>query len=338
MFKRPSPAVTAMAVFVLGVMVGCARGAGSSTSPTSPSQGATTGSLPAIFWAAQSAAPMATFPPRNEPFQFRQALETYYRDTLRRATTQTAVDLEGGIVWTQEYLRFRLSACDHLASVSKVLQQIDTGANPTECGGSAGIPPRNEPFDFRFNHLEAKYRDGLRRAPTTTFVDIEGDIVWTTEYFRYRLSGCDHADATQKTLTQVAGGTAPPTCAVESAPTSDSVTILSLSPPSGSTVPAGNANGVTATVRYSLASRDEAYVCVLARLSLTEPGPSDSSCFPQRVTRGTGTAAVRFVVGSGRPNPLETRALWILLGTSPQFPRPWLVDRFEDGRFVWTNP
>ena len=160
----------------------------------------------------QSANPLATFPPRNEPFQFRQTLETYYQSTLRRSPIPTAVDLEGAIVWTQEYLRYRLSACDHLTAVSKVLQQIGTGGNPSECGGSASFPPRNEPFDFRSNHLESKYRDGLRRAPTLTYVDIEGDIVWTTEYFRYRLSGCGHADATTKTLAQVGGGGAPATC------------------------------------------------------------------------------------------------------------------------------
>ena len=51
------------------------------------------------------------FPPRNEPFAFRQELERIYRDDLRRTAVQTFVDPEGDIVWTQEYLRYRLNGC-----------------------------------------------------------------------------------------------------------------------------------------------------------------------------------------------------------------------------------
>ena len=39
------------------------------------------------------------------------------------------------------------------------------------------------------------YRDGLRRGSVASFVDIEGTIVWTQEYLRYRVNGCGHADA-----------------------------------------------------------------------------------------------------------------------------------------------
>ena len=53
----------------------------------------------------------------------------------------------------------------------------------------AAFPPRNEPILFRTN-LEAKYRDGLHREPTTSYVDIEGTIVWTQEYLRYRINQC----------------------------------------------------------------------------------------------------------------------------------------------------
>lgn len=155
--------------------------------------------------------PLAAFPPRNEPLAFRQQLEEYYRTTLRRTPIQTAVDLEGGIVWTQEYLRYRLSGCDHVSAVNRVLSQID-GTNPSECGGSVNFPPRNEALDFRSNYLESKYRNGLRRALGSSYVDMEGDVIWTMEYFRYRLSGCDHSSATQKTLAEVGGAAAPATC------------------------------------------------------------------------------------------------------------------------------
>src|SRR5690349_20536547 len=47
--------------------------------------------------------------------------------------------------------------------------QAFTGNGPQD----VAFPPRNEPFDFRANALEARYRDGLRRPSIPSFVDIE---------------------------------------------------------------------------------------------------------------------------------------------------------------------
>lgn len=66
------------------------------------------------------------------------------------------------------------------------------------------FPPRNEVLDFR-NQLEAKYRDQLGRPPIATFVDPEGDVVWTQEYLRYRAHLCDHATAVQRVFAQIDG-------------------------------------------------------------------------------------------------------------------------------------
>ena len=76
-------------------------------------------------------------------------------------------------------------------------------------GGVSGkfdvsFPPRNESFDFR-NQLETKYQTGLGRAAAPTFVDREGEVVWTQEYMRYRTNGCDHATATQRVNAQIDG-------------------------------------------------------------------------------------------------------------------------------------
>ena len=76
-------------------------------------------------------------------------------------------------------------------------------------GGVSGkfdvsFPPRNDSFDFR-NQLETKYQTGLGRAAAPTFVDREGEVVWTQEYMRYRTNGCDHATATQRVMTQIDG-------------------------------------------------------------------------------------------------------------------------------------
>lgn len=77
--------------------------------------------------------------------------------------------------------------------------------------GTVSFPPRNESLDFRVQ-LEAKYRDGLRRGPTSTSVDNEGDVVWTQEYERYRVNQCSHADAISRVMIQIDGAAAPGVC------------------------------------------------------------------------------------------------------------------------------
>jgi hypothetical protein len=215
--------MTLAVVVAVGLAVGLVSCSGAST-PTSPSARA---SSPVSLSGGSSLGSTAigasdvTFPPRNEPFDFRQQLESKYRDGLRRGQTTSFVDIEGDIVWVQEYLRYRLNACNHFTAVQKVMDQIDGRGIQPVCGTSAAgtvpFPPRNEPFDFR-QQLEAKYRDGLRRGASTTFVDIEGDIVWVQEYVRYRVNGCGHADAVQKVLSQIDGGGIAPTCASNTPP------------------------------------------------------------------------------------------------------------------------
>ena len=168
---------------------------------------------PALAIADPNAPADVAFPPRSEPFDFRQRLELKYRDGLRRAATSSFVDLEGGIVWTQEYLRYRVNGCAHSDATMRVLTQIDTGAIPPVCDSLPvlAFPPRNEPADFR-QQLEAKYRDGLRRTAVQTFVDTEGDIVWTQEYLRYRVSHCGHLEAVDRVFAQIDGRGVQPVC------------------------------------------------------------------------------------------------------------------------------
>ena len=171
---------------------------------------------PSLAFFDSRSGPMAvTFPPRNEPLNFKQQLEAKYRDQLRRSATSTFVDPEGDIVWTTEYLLYRLNLCGHADAVQKVMRQIDTGQLQALCGTAAAgpipFPPRNEPADFR-QQLEAKYRDGLRRGPSSTFVDLEGDVVWITEYTRYRVNGCGHDESVQKVFRIIDGAGDQPTC------------------------------------------------------------------------------------------------------------------------------
>jgi hypothetical protein len=138
--------------------------------------------------------------------QFRVALETKYRDGLRRAPAQTFVDPEGTVVWTQEYLRYRVNGCSHPVAVQYVMSQIDGAGIAPVCAsvGAAAFPPRNEPFEFMLQ-LESKYQDGLRRPPGTSAVDVEGNIVWTQEYLRFRASGCTHDQSQQKVFDEIDG-------------------------------------------------------------------------------------------------------------------------------------
>jgi len=182
---------------------------------TGPSATATGQGAPGAYPALDAAGGIA-FPPRNEPFAFRQELEAKYRDGLRRSPSSTYVDVEGDIVWTQEYLRYRVNQCDHATAVQKVLDQIDGRGVAPACGDSppganVTFPPRNEPYAFR-QELERKYREGLGRSATSSYVDIEGAIVWTQEYLRYRVNRCGHLAAAQKVMSQIDGRGIAPTC------------------------------------------------------------------------------------------------------------------------------
>ena len=154
------------------------------------------------------------FPPRNETLAFRTELEAKYRDGLRRPVGGTYADPEGSVVWTQEYLRYRMSACRNDQSIARIGLQIGGGGVQPVCGvapANAVFPPRNETLAFR-QQLEGLYRDELGRLPTPTAVDVEGDVVWIQEYIRYRLSQCSHSQATDRVMRQIDGFGVQPAC------------------------------------------------------------------------------------------------------------------------------
>lgn len=70
---------------------------------------------------------------------------------------------------------------------------------------SISFPPRNEPNDF-YAQLDALYRDRLRAAPVTTFIDPEGAVVWLSEYARYRVGLCDHRTAQARVFWTIDSG------------------------------------------------------------------------------------------------------------------------------------
>ncbi len=184
-----------------------------------PSGGAGGGPARAALDPVMSSRPsLVAFPPRNESFAFRMELEQIYRTELGRSVATSYVDAEGDLVWTQEYLRYRVNGCGHLEAAQLVFAQIDGGSAAPVCrdvpgGRPVAFPPRNESFDFR-QRLELKYRDGLNRPPSPTAVDMEGASVWTQEYLRYRANACDDLTSRAAVQTQIRGGAAPPVCIV----------------------------------------------------------------------------------------------------------------------------
>lgn len=155
-------------------------------------------------------------PPRNETVDFRNQLETKYQSGLNRSASLTAVDREGEVTWIQEYIRYRVSGCDHGTAVQRAMTQIDGGAAGPDCGatptGAVAVPftSRADVVTFR-QQLETRYQQ-MNRGLVSTFVDAEGAAIWISEYLRYRTNDCDHATAVQKVLTQVDGNAAPATC------------------------------------------------------------------------------------------------------------------------------
>jgi hypothetical protein len=75
---------------------------------------------------------LIAFPPRTDAFDFRRQLESKYQQ-FGRGFSQSTVDAEGGVIWTQEYLRYRVNQCDHPTAVQKVFSQIDGGGVAATC-------------------------------------------------------------------------------------------------------------------------------------------------------------------------------------------------------------
>jgi hypothetical protein len=281
----------ALLVCALSLIAGCSHNPErpAAMTPTSPSA-----STPGSLLGPTSVAPGGvsgkfdvSFPPRDQSFDMRNQLETYYVTTLGRAPGPTYVDREGEVVWTQEYIRYRTNGCDHPSATQRVLSQIAGQPAAQVCGappdGLIAFPPRNEVFDFR-RTLETAYQQ-MGRGFSSSSVDAEGGVIWTQEYLRYRVNQCDHATSVQKVFSQIAGGGVAPTCFVP--PCAFTVS------PSTQTVPAG---GGTFTATITKSSGD----CAFLAESL--------SPFVSLVSGTGGTATTTTLTYQVAPNSSGTRS------------------------------
>lgn len=210
----------ALLLCALTVIAGCSRDPerSSAVSPTAPSAAG-----PGSLLGPTSVAPGGisgkfdvSFPGRNDSFDFRNQLEVKYQTSLGRTAGQTYVDREGEVVWTQEYMRYRVNGCDHGSATQRVMAQIDGQPAGQVCGappdGLIAFPPRTDAFDFR-RQLEIRYQQ-FNRGFSQSTVDPEGGVIWTQEYLRYRVNQCDHPTSVQKVFSQIDGGGVAPTCYV----------------------------------------------------------------------------------------------------------------------------
>lgn len=206
---------TVIAVVLLAAAVACSSpDRARRLSPAAPSAATTMGTGPMGLGGISG--PMdVLFPSRADAFEFRNQLETKYQTGLNRSPSMTSVDREGEVVWVQEYIRYRVNGCDHATATARVMAQIDGNPAGGICAENRDFvilfPPRDQILDFR-RQLETKYLQSLARGPAPTFVDIEGSVIWTQEYLRYRVNECDHNSAVQKVMAQIDGGAVADTC------------------------------------------------------------------------------------------------------------------------------
>jgi hypothetical protein len=202
-------------VMILAASVACSRDNDRRVAalPTAPSSTALNGDGRILFVGGVSGPMDVFFPGRDDSFAFRNDLENKYQQ-MGRGLTTTYVDKEGEVVWTQEYIRYRVNGCDHGTAVQRVMTQIDGGAAGGICAsppeGLVVFPSRADSLEFR-RQLETKYQQ-MGRGLSTTYVDQEGSVIWTQEYLRYRVNNCDHLIAEQKVFSQIDGGPVPDVC------------------------------------------------------------------------------------------------------------------------------
>lgn len=107
------------------------------------------------------------FPPRDLPFAFQNQLEATYRDTLRRTQVLSYVDSEGANVWLAQYLRFRITSCDHQTAQNKVFLEIR--------GGGVQPPCQTGP---RTTFGPGQYRVNIDIAPGRYYADPVSGCYW----------------------------------------------------------------------------------------------------------------------------------------------------------------
>ena len=142
------------------------------------------------------------FPPRDQSLDFRRQLETKYQQ-MGRGLQSTFVDAEGTVIWTQEYMRYRVNQCDHASALQKVFQQIDGGAVAATCVPTCVY--RMSPGDRVVSEAQQNLSVDLLGAPGGCPWTAVSDAPWLTFSSDYA-SGTNGVTIPFTVLQNVSGG------------------------------------------------------------------------------------------------------------------------------------
>jgi Family of unknown function (DUF6311) len=150
-------------------------------------------------------APAATV---DDVIRLQERLDQVYRDVLKRSSRVTHVSNRETARGLHQYLSYRLMGCAHRGAVNRV-HLASEGLRTPDCPAGTvrgALPPRNETVDFRRELEQAR---GATAAPeSSTYVDLEGEAVWTQEYLSFRRRGCSANAALTAVLSTIEGNPA----------------------------------------------------------------------------------------------------------------------------------
>lgn len=122
------------------------------------------------------------FPPRNEVLTAVREIDGQYQ-RMGRGVTQLFLDLEGAAIWIQEFLRYRVNACDFAAAEQKVLSQINGGPVPATCFVTCSYTVTPGTFDTGAAAVSSTFEIRPPAAPTdprSCGWSAASDVPWIT--------------------------------------------------------------------------------------------------------------------------------------------------------------
>lgn len=119
----------------------------------------------------------------------------------------------------------------------------------------------------------------------------------------------------------------------------DSIAVMALNPTPGAVLPASLAGtgGLTIDLRYTLGSRDTAFVCAYVSLPGRSPG---TDCTAVRIFRGSGTARVRLSMPLDSSLPVTTTFLHPFIDQRPDGATQFVsgISDTLQAIYTWTRP
>jgi hypothetical protein len=141
-----------------------------------------------VRWQHLVDATAAVLPPVEEFLHAAGDLEAEYV-RMGHTPVSLAGTIEERVGAIRMYLLFRLTGCDHVTALDKIIRTLAGEHEPRACGNPlvvrSPLPGAEDTFAFR-RALETHLR-ALGRPAVATRLDLEGEAVWLHEYARARL-------------------------------------------------------------------------------------------------------------------------------------------------------